>query len=276
MCLVGGMTFNIGWMQVVRDRTNRSIVKRGAARSGTVCFNIPVRYVGNVYCAGRQVPVDTALVVNSDMLPQLRAPEQLDLIIVSVDQEVLVRELALHGLSFGTFQGLKTYNLRESQITRNLAALLKRLEYEDFRADSPIFQEWGRHQLRDEIMAQLLELLSIDQVIQLTTSVRKRLVDRACEYAMAHLDEPFTIFDMCRQIGTSRRKLQYWFQETLEISPLTYLRLLRLNAVRRELREGTVVCVQDIATRWRFSHLSRFSSEYRYLFGELPSRTLNR
>ncbi|MHA6196055.1 helix-turn-helix domain-containing protein [Pseudomonas wadenswilerensis] len=267
---------DLGWMQVIHDRTNQVIIKGGAARPGTVSFNIPVRCSGNVYCAGNQVPEDTALVTSADTLPQLRAPQSVDLVIVSVEQSVLERELDLHGIAFGQGQAPRIYPLQGLRVREELQALVSGIEGAPADIQAGLSQGTGRHQARDLIMGQLLDLLPSDTPIQLTTSARKRLVDRACEYAMAHLDEPFTILDMCRDIGASRRKLQYCFQETLEINPLAYLRALRLNAVRRELRASTLPCVQDVATRWGFWHLSRFSSEYRALFGELPSQTLNR
>ena len=34
--------------------------------------------------------------------------------------------------------------------------------------------------------------------------------------------------------------------------------------------------VTDIAERWNFNHLGRFSADYRARFGELPSATLQR
>jgi len=34
--------------------------------------------------------------------------------------------------------------------------------------------------------------------------------------------------------------------------------------------------VKDVVAHWGFWHLSRFSAEYRALFGELPSDTLKR
>jgi AraC-like DNA-binding protein len=60
------------------------------------------------------------------------------------------------------------------------------------------------------------------------------------------------------------------------VPPARYLRLRRLNAVRRELlraKPGTVR-VTDTAMRWGFWELGRFAREYRALFGELPSETV--
>jgi AraC family ethanolamine operon transcriptional activator len=57
-----------------------------------------------------------------------------------------------------------------------------------------------------------------------------------------------------------------------------YLRAIRLNSARRELRDGNpaIMQVQDIAARWGFWHLSHFASDYRTMFGELPSDTLRK
>ena len=60
--------------------------------------------------------------------------------------------------------------------------------------------------------------------------------------------------------------------------PARYLRRRRLNGVRGEFRspDGAPARVTDIAMRWGFWELGRFASEYRALFGELPSDTLAR
>jgi transcriptional regulator GlxA family with amidase domain len=42
---------------------------------------------------------------------------------------------------------------------------------------------------------------------------------------------------------------------------------------RRELLTGAA-SVTDVATRWGFFHLGRFSQEYGQLYGERPSQTL--
>jgi len=65
----------------------------------------------------------------------------------------------------------------------------------------------------------------------------------------------------------------------LGISPKRYLRLVRLNGVRRDLKSRAHearVKVQDVAARWGFSHMGHFSQDYKALFGELPSETRRR
>jgi AraC family ethanolamine operon transcriptional activator len=83
--------------------------------------------------------------------------------------------------------------------------------------------------------------------------------------------------DLCNHVGASRRKLQYCFQEVLGISPVSFLRILRLNAVHKALcTGGEEKQIQDIAAEWGFWHLGHFTSDYRNLFGERPSDTRSR
>lgn len=105
----------------------------------------------------------------------------------------------------------------------------------------------------------------------------RRVVAAARDYVLAHSFEPVTVPDLCRRVGVSRRTLQTCFKEVMGVSPVQYLRALRLNAVRRELRAAQPGCVQvqNIAARWGFWHLSSFSADYKKMFGEKPSQTLS-
>jgi AraC-like DNA-binding protein len=52
---------------------------------------------------------------------------------------------------------------------------------------------------------------------------------------------------------------------------------VRLNGALRDLTlPGQTSTISDIALKWGFRHMSRFSAYYRKAFGELPSNTLNR
>ena len=85
-----------------------------------------------------------------------------------------------------------------------------------------------------------------------------------------------TIVDICRTLGVSERTLQYAFRAYVDMSPLVYLRLRRLNRVRATLRasDPQTTTVTAVAMRFGFLHLSRFALDYKQLFGELPSATL--
>ena len=91
-------------------------------------------------------------------------------------------------------------------------------------------------------------------------------------------DQALFIPEICRAIGTSERTFRECCQDQLGVSPKRYLLTRRMHLVRRALREGaaTATTVTEIATRYGFWELGRFSGEYKSLFGELPSTTLVR
>lgn len=54
---------------------------------------------------------------------------------------------------------------------------------------------------------------------------------------------------------------------------MAYLKDLRLEKAHQELRNSEYQSVTDIAYKWNFTHLGRFSQEYKRRYGELPSST---
>jgi AraC-like DNA-binding protein len=78
-------------------------------------------------------------------------------------------------------------------------------------------------------------------------------------------------------LTVSERTLRKAFRVTYGLSPCRHLRMLRLLRVRQALmssRSYQVPTVTEIATRFGFAELGRFSVEYRKVFGESPSVTL--
>ncbi|HEU5340904.1 helix-turn-helix domain-containing protein [Edaphobacter sp.] len=105
-----------------------------------------------------------------------------------------------------------------------------------------------------------------------------RIVREVRQHLLQNQDESITVVDLCQQFQISRRTLQYAFQDVMGMSPNAYLRTLRLNGVRRCLRDPNsgVTSVQQAAADWGFWHLSQFARDYHELFGELPSERLKR
>ncbi|WP_081417925.1 helix-turn-helix domain-containing protein [Microcystis aeruginosa] len=104
-----------------------------------------------------------------------------------------------------------------------------------------------------------------------------QLAQKAEEYMLAHLDRPITLKDLCEILRSSKTPLNYAFQEVFTMSPMTYLKLLRLHAVHRALKVAEPTTkISDVARQFGFWHLGRFSQYYRQLFGQLPSETIAR
>ncbi|KLU15945.1 transcriptional regulator [Xenorhabdus sp. GDc328] len=107
-------------------------------------------------------------------------------------------------------------------------------------------------------------------------AIRPRHVRRVQEYLQAHAHEPITVEQLAQVAGVSLRSLYSGFKEFLNISPMQYLRDLRMEHVRTELLAGEATSVTGVALRWGFAHMGRFSAEYKARYGETPSNSLKR
>lgn len=106
---------------------------------------------------------------------------------------------------------------------------------------------------------------------------RPRMLARVLELIESDPAAPLTLSDMARVAGTSVRSVQAAFTEHLDMSPMTYLRHLRLARAHDDLQAavpGDGQTVTDIALRWGFSHVPRFAAAYRDRYGVAPSQTL--
>lgn len=123
----------------------------------------------------------------------------------------------------------------------------------------------------------------IDQEEDYDLIARRRttnLVKLAIEYIKTAFEQLFcpSIVDVCYELKISQRTLQYSFKSVLGITPITYIRYLRLNQVRIQLANpiNKQVTVTAVAMQWHFFHLGKFAQNYQELFFERPSTTLMR
>jgi AraC-like DNA-binding protein len=103
-----------------------------------------------------------------------------------------------------------------------------------------------------------------------------RIVKRARSYIEAHLGGPIRMSSICAYSATSLSKLERIFRRELQMSPSQYILARRLVAVNRELADfqSNSPRISDVAMKYGFNHLGRFSGTYHRHFGELPSQTL--
>ncbi|WP_411851167.1 helix-turn-helix domain-containing protein [Stenotrophomonas sp. LGBM10] len=104
---------------------------------------------------------------------------------------------------------------------------------------------------------------------------RDTLVRRAETYLKAQLDRPFDSRALSLALGVGERQLERLFRDAFGHGPCQWHQLARLNLARSALQHsGEGDSVTEIAGRFGFSHLGRFSGLYRNVFGECPRDTL--
>ena len=105
----------------------------------------------------------------------------------------------------------------------------------------------------------------------------RRAARRAEAFIQEHLRESILLSDLCRAAGAPERSLRHGFGELYGISPMAYLRAVRMHAAREQLhRTECERLISEVALGCGFTHFGRFSVDYRRAFGETPSQTRNR
>jgi AraC-like DNA-binding protein len=102
-----------------------------------------------------------------------------------------------------------------------------------------------------------------------------RHVRKAEDFIRCNLEKPIALEDIASAAGVTARALQLGFRNFRNTSPMALLRTERLRKVHEELLSGDPrTSVTDVAIRWGFTHLGRFSQAYKDKYGQPPSKTL--
>lgn len=116
-----------------------------------------------------------------------------------------------------------------------------------------------------------------DDLVDQPVGAGRQHVRRAAQLIEERAGEPWTVETLASAVFVGARALQVGFRKDLGVTPMEYLREVRLLRARDDLLGSPAsVQVSDIATRWGFFHLGRFSQLFRDRFGVLPSECLRR
>lgn len=100
---------------------------------------------------------------------------------------------------------------------------------------------------------------------------------RAVAFIDEHAHQDITIAEIAEAACVTIRAVQLAFRRHLNTTPIEYLRRVRLDRARRDLMaaDPAQIKVTDVAHRWGFASISRFTTVYCREFGVTPSKTLS-
>lgn len=267
-------------VQLFRETTNQAVHECGTPWPGSRALGVPVRMEGTALFRGEAVATDTMVTLGPTDELDFYTPRDFEILGLAVDAEAL--EVHSHRVehrdlpaAFASKGVLMPGSRRLDEFRRLLLSVLQLLEV------NPGALQFRQAQrvLEQTLFAAVVAVVVDDGApVKAPCAGRQHMVDAAQAFMRSRIAEPITVADLCVELGVSRRTLQYSFQEVLGTNPVRFLRAMRLNGVRRDLRAGTAPAdsVQDIAARWGFWHLGHFVTDYKAMFGELPSETLRR
>lgn len=272
----------IGDMQVFREVTTQSVVEHGHAWEGARLFGVPMAMAGSGSFCDRPLHTGSIFSFGPSCEFSLHTPKEFDVVGIAIKEEDYQQVVASLVEAGSTQMPSDRPTVMRCQsgldeLRMFLDSLFEVLDDNPAILSHPTVQKTICSALLGHICDSIQTASDMPAPLP-TYQARKAIVEQVRHHVLNNLHDTVTIAELCEALRTSRRTIQYCFQEVLNTNPVQYLRAIRLNNVRRELRNGNPaqMRIQDVAARWGFWHLSHFASDYRAMFGELPSDTLRK
>ena len=269
--------FRIGPVQIFQEHATQAMFQSGRPRPGTVSVGLSLASASTGWYCGHRLDEGWAIATPADAEFELTAQAGMNLVGVCIDSAYLAEVgTRLHGAAFrldlpgpGVLNPSRVQRAQLKELLTDAMSLAR-------ERPGLLAQSAARHMLALSLTEAVLDCVAAADYqsdLPAGAAARRYIVAVAREHMRVHADEAISVPQLCEATGASRRALQYAFEDVLHMSPVSYLRVMRLNRVRSELLARCEDTVGDVAARWGFWHLSRFAADYRELFGELPSVT---
>lgn len=266
-----------GNTQFMHARMNQHIEQQGNSPKGLRTFAVPASRHLRLNWLNRMIPDDSVLVFQPQRGLDCVSWNDFDMFVFSMPED-LIKELCIE-LGYPSLPDMieqsDIIRCRPStlaQLRRIFAVITNLLVLSQDKAG-----QWIQEEIQYTVPIMLMQTLASYQERTLIKPVRMRenIIRQIKGYLDTSPDMAPKIRDLCSLFNVSERTLEYAFRERFDTTPKGYIKSLRLNQVRKALKQPSRKSekIADIANRFGFWHMGQFAADYRKLFGELPSET---
>lgn len=204
-------------------------------------------------------------------------PEDFGYLFLGIPFEVLSRHLGaeeynafISGLN--NIENIKIYPDKKHFITRYLVEMFQAIQDQDLNLSS--LKEEGYSEL---IIYSIFDYLCHHQGLAIyKPSNHERVLRRALEL-IHKTSNHLSLEEISKGAYASRRCMQYAFSDIINISPMKYVKLYRLNLIREEFStKNKRSNISSLISKYSITNYGRFTQEYTALFGEKPMQTIQR
>ena len=266
-------------LSIINDVWNQAILVRGTIPlgmrffAGTTELDVPQRYKETVLKGGELITVANGVKIDYQTLGPFEGMG------VSVSEDTVENYLTVTGRRVdwqGEREAIVPLPCGKDALAlgnrwKQILACLMNPPDQNIQALEQL-GKWALDEILDSVTAAGSRLLP-------ESSHRKRLAlaIRARDYLERNDTRSVTLSELCAEVQGNERTLLMGFTELMGCSPGTYHRAYRYNLARADLLDAVPgTTVTEIAMRWGFYHLGRFSTGYHKQFAETPSATLAR
>lgn len=266
-------------LHVFYETANQRVIQQVTPPKDTIAFGLPLAVTAPYTFAGRPLTPNSLLVARGNREFVMHSPENLQLLGVELSLDAFSR-LAPPGQGrrfIDQANGQPILSIPADRLRRvgiRLLQLLRAIESEP----QILSNDQAEARIKEQVADAICELLDEEPSgthADFTRLCHSEIVERTRQLVMQSGDEPVTVQQLCEQLKVSRRTIQNGFQTVTGLTPVEYMRSIRLNLVRNLLKttRSDELTVRDAAQLWGFLHLGHFSHDYRCQFGESPSDT---
>ena len=131
----------------------------------------------------------------------------------------------------------------------------------------------------ESIELEILEHIFSSIYVENSKKLRKKFqIKKARDLLHQSIDSPMNISEISKELAISERLLHHTFKSNYGMTPHKYLMNLRLHQVKQALllSDPKITTISSVIEKHHFFNQSTFSKAYKQMFGELPSKTLQR
>ncbi len=262
-----------GSIHVFRKWMSERVIQQGCVPGGKICFAIPLgKFAGMPRMQGHEMHENSIVVLRSGDEFTLQRPKGMELMAVTFELD------EFRHLSDERPWAQSARALLSRSVLRAPGHAMQQLRYDLLSLFAETSEAIRDQAVSPAVFEALSELFNgAADARQAVGSASASFIVAQCHRIVAtSADSPPSVEELCRRLRTSRRSLQNSFRQVADATPVHYLRCVRLNAVRRQLKSTRAadLSIAQAAADRGFDHLSHFAQRYKALFGELPSQTM--
>lgn len=277
------------YIRIFVERMQQSVYQTGHLQDGVLALGVPLDYSENGVFCGSVCGPDDIYVFSGKKGFEFKTPKQHTMLGIVLQTQAFKQSSAplfqsqnkdakLGSIIEPLLSGQDFY-FTQPTLHLQQGSLLAVRDYlwSLLRVASHQPEMLSSHAIASAVLDFLLEHIQATQYDAIKSKTVKEnnywtMVQQACSLVKNHPEKTPSVAQLCLDIGVSRRTLQTGFNEVMGLSPLSYVKAVRLRNARSQLLDKR--SVTDAATEFGFWHFGHFARDYQKMFGEKPSQTL--